>query len=83
MSLTCHKNSRAVERILPQKEKLKKMKAKDKRDQLNPAPIYVMMLRSKTNYAEYWRKSLEKTEAEKILKGKTGNRREDPSGDRL
>ena len=46
MSLTCHKNSRAVERILPQTEKLKKMKskAKDKRDQLNPAPIYVMML---------------------------------------
>ena len=28
MSLTCHKNSRAVERILPQTEKLKKMKSK-------------------------------------------------------
>lgn len=28
MSLTCHKNSRAVERILPQAEKLKKMKSK-------------------------------------------------------
>ena len=34
MSLTCHKNSRTAERILPRTEKLKKMKSKGSRPHL-------------------------------------------------
>ena len=38
MSLTCHKNSRAVERILPQTEKLKKMKSKRQEGSVESRP---------------------------------------------
>ena len=38
MSLTCHKNSRAVERILPQTEKLKKMKSKGQEGSVESRP---------------------------------------------
>ena len=38
MSLTCHKNSRAVERILPQTEKLKKMKSKGQEGSVESSP---------------------------------------------
>ena len=38
MSLTCHKNSRAVERILPQAEKLKKMKSKGQEGSVESRP---------------------------------------------
>lgn len=38
MSLICHKNSRGVERILPQTEKLKKMKSKGQEGSVESRP---------------------------------------------
>lgn len=38
MSLTCHKNSRTAERILPQTEKLKKMKSKGQEGSVESSP---------------------------------------------
>ena len=83
MSLTCHKNSRAVERILPQAEKLKKMKSKGQEGSVESSLYlcYDVNVRKRimlNTGGKAW-----KRQKQKNSEGKTGNRREDPCGNRL
>ncbi len=71
MSLTCHKNSRAVERILPQTEKLKKMKSKGQEGSVESRPIYVMMLTFENELCRILEEKLGKDRSRKDPEGKT------------
>ena len=83
MSLTCHKNSRTAERILPQTEKLKKMKSKGQEGSVESRPIYVMMLTFENELCRILEEKLGKDRSRKDPEGKTGKRGKDPGGDRL